>query len=99
MWGLRLDLLDEATNYDPTEFIAETGVRVLDIGSAQDWHDAVVRFPREHGGRLYLDWPLVSEQFEAVHLTLAAVAAFQGIELATSVHSIGPTYWDTETTV
>jgi hypothetical protein len=75
-----------------------TSVRVYEVRDAARWVELITSYPRTGAGFLHPDWAAVVADWDAVHITLRAVAAAQGFSFATP-H--GPTiapYWDTEST-
>lgn len=47
---------------------------------------------------LYPDWRAVAQRYDAVHMTLRAIAATQGLLFPTDEGQIAPTFWDVEST-
>jgi len=77
----------------------EDGVAVLEIDSARGWRDFVQAFPRVRGRFISPDWTQVACEYDAVHITLAAIIATQAFTFAATPHVIAPSYWDIETTL
>jgi hypothetical protein len=76
----------------------EDGVRVAEIDSARAWVGLVEAFPRTRDGFLVPDWREVAREFDAVHVSLRAVAAVQGFHVRASGGLIPPAFWDVEST-
>ena len=72
--------------------------RVREITSATEWANLLAEYGVPTGGTVHLDWPAVAAEYDAVHLTLRAVAAVQGIVLRTPGGPAGPVLWDVEST-
>jgi hypothetical protein len=51
-----------------------------------------------NGGLIYRDWPAVARDWDAVHKTLRAIAAIQGMRLRTPKGLLAPCYRDVGTT-
>jgi hypothetical protein len=75
-----------------------SGVRVYEVGDAARWVRLISGYPRETKGYLHPDWTAVAGVYDAVHITLRAVAATQGLSFATSGGPTASPYWDTEQT-
>jgi hypothetical protein len=75
------------------------GSRVLEISTAAQWLELALTAPRQDQGVIYPDWPAVAKRWDGVHLTLSAIAATQGICIATKNATVAPTYWDVESTL
>jgi hypothetical protein len=71
---------------------------VAEIASATQWAEFVSAHARHVGGAIYPDWVAISRSFDAVHITLPAIAAAQGFALTTADGTIAPAFWDVETT-
>ena len=73
---------------------------VAEIDSAEAWARFVQRYPRLVNGHIYPDWRSAAEDYDGVHLALAAVVAGQGwfLRPADGVATIAASYWDTECT-
>lgn len=78
---------------------ARDDAAVLEITSAREWADFVAAYGRRHEEMIYPYWPTVARDFDGIHLTLRAILAIQGFELATSRGPTAPTYWDVESTL
>lgn len=76
----------------------ELGARVLEVVSAADWADLILTYPRRLGDDLHPDWRAVADHHDAVHVTLRAILAAQGLYLQTSEGTTAPAFWDVETT-
>lgn len=78
---------------------AATDLTVREITSAADWAAFVREHPRRHGPLLYPDWVAAAANYDAVHMTLPAIAATQGLLLATETGPVAAPYWDIESTL
>ncbi|HEV3153929.1 MAG TPA: hypothetical protein VGZ02_09010 [Candidatus Baltobacteraceae bacterium] len=76
----------------------EREARVYEIRDATHWVKLIAEHPRIEAGFVYPDWTMIAARWDAVHISLRAVAAAQGVSFATA---LGPTvapYWDVEST-
>lgn len=73
--------------------------KVWEIDSAGTWCDLVQAYATRADGLLHPDWHAIATDFDAVHMTLAAVVATQGFTFVGTAGSIAPAYWDLETTL
>ncbi len=103
MWQMYLECGDKSELFrrpwhiwslDPHEKI-----RIYEIKSAEDWMKLVRTYPEEEKGLLYPDWKTIAHHFDAIHITLRAIVAIQGIHFSTGKGLIAPSYWDVETTL
>lgn len=76
----------------------EDDVKIAEITSATTWVKFVRAYPRICEGRLYPDWVKVARDFDAVHMTLSAIAAVQGFNFSTPDGVIPAESWDVEST-
>ena len=72
---------------------------VREVTAASDWVDFVLSHPRREGDLLFPDWIAVARHYDAVHMTLRAIAAVQGLCFPTEHGTVAPTYWDVESTL
>jgi hypothetical protein len=72
---------------------------VLEITSASQWVDFVLSHPLRARGLLFPDWKSVARHYDAVHVTLRAIAAIQGIFFATEQGLVADSFWDVESTL
>jgi hypothetical protein len=77
----------------------EPDVAVLEIATAAAWVELVRAYPRRDDDRLAPDWGAVAREWDAVHLTLGAVIATQGIRFPAGEATVLPPYWDVESTL
>jgi hypothetical protein len=77
---------------------AASNARIFEVGSAQDWVRLVQAFPARQGRAVYPDWRNIASEYDAVHLSLAAIVAIQGIKLTLGRCFAVEGYWDVETT-
>ena len=74
------------------------GVRIREISTAAEWAELILRYPLVTDDLIYPDWPEVAKDYDAVHLTVRAIAAIQGLRLQVRQGMLAPSYWDVETT-
>jgi hypothetical protein len=102
MWRTYLDLNRGSTLFPLPWRTWAMGVRpdarVREVTSAAQWVEFVLSNPLRHGDLLYPDWKAVARSYDAVHLTLRAIAAIQGMYLAVNRDTMAPVYWDVEST-
>jgi hypothetical protein len=102
MWRIYLDFDgDSATFLKPWQvwrLHTDAAAKIRDITTAADWEELVLHYPAFTGGLIYPDWRSIAEEWDAVHITVRAIAAIQGIRLRTPRGLLGPSYWDVETT-
>jgi len=75
------------------------GIRVYEVVNAQAWANLAQRYPLEQDGLLYPDWPSIAGGYDAVHVTVPAIVATQGLRLTTESGTLAETYWDVEQTL
>ncbi|MHB8471028.1 MAG: hypothetical protein ACYDCH_14930 [Gaiellaceae bacterium] len=81
-------------------FVAQPGVKIIEVTSASSWVDFVKSAPLVHDGYVYPDWLKISRRWDAVHVTARAVAAIQGIGFTRGDETVlAPAYWDVESTL
>ncbi|MGH3993459.1 MAG: hypothetical protein ACRDSN_13480, partial [Pseudonocardiaceae bacterium] len=81
---------------------------VHEISSAAQWVDFVRSYPLRRGALVYPDWPSAARDLDAVHVTLRAIAAIQGLrfpagefpadEFPADGAAVAASYWDVEST-
>ena len=71
---------------------------VREIADAAGWVDFVHTYPRRHHDLLYPDWRRAAADLDAVHVTLRAIAAIQGLRIRTARGDAAASYWDVECT-
>jgi hypothetical protein len=102
MWRLYLDLGHYSSNFPYPwhvwKVVSGTTVRVCDVTTAAQWEELVLRHPAVSDGLIYPDWQAIAQEWDAVHITIRAIAAIQGMRLQTSQGLLAPSYWDVETT-
>jgi len=102
MWRAYLDLYEGSAVPPPVWHVwaltARQDAAVLEITTATEWAAFIDRFPAETGGLLYPDWQAVATQFDAVHMTIRAIAAVQGLCFYVLNGITAPAYWDVEAT-
>jgi hypothetical protein len=80
------------------ELLIDEDINVVEITSATRWVEFVCAYPRIHEGHLYPDWVKASQEIDAVHMTLPAIAAAQGFSFSTPQGVIPEGSWDVEST-
>lgn len=102
MWRQYLDLNRGATLYPLPWSVwaieAVNSAQVFEISSAAEWVKLVLSYPRREKELLYPDWSSIARKYDAVHMTLRAITAIQGIFFQTHQGIMAPTYWDIEST-
>ncbi len=78
---------------------SEKGVRIREITSANDWVELVLSHPFESQGLLFPDWKCLAKKYDAIHMTLKAILAIQGIYFSSKKGFIARSYWDIESTL
>lgn len=72
---------------------------VHEIKSAVQWVEFVLSYPRRVGELLFPDWELAARHCDAVHMTLRAIVATQGLYFSTEPGIVAAPYWDVESTL
>ena len=102
MWSALLGL-DESMMYRLSRYTWEleidSDVTVAEIGSATAWVEFVCAHARISEGLVYPDWVSIAHEWDAIHVTLPAIAAAQGFHFSTSCGVMAPAFWDVESTV
>jgi hypothetical protein len=80
------------------ELAIDKDARIAEIRGATDWVDFVCAHSRFSDGLIFPDWAGIAQSYDAVHLTLRAIAAAQGFSFDTPHGVIPPAFWDAETT-
>jgi hypothetical protein len=80
------------------ELEVNADIKIAEITSASSWVELVCSHGRASKGFLYPDWLKIAREFDAVHITLPAIAAAQGFYFSVPAGVIPPTFWDVETT-
>jgi len=103
MWRTYLDLYRGSDLYplpwNAWDLHAHAQARVREVVTAQDWARLVEDYPLTHAGQAYPDWKAVTADHDAVHLTLTAVVAIQGLPMRTAAGPTAPAFWDIESTL
>lgn len=103
MWWCYLQLNEGSTLFPRPHRIwsleAAVSARVLEIETASEWVDFVRANPLQHEGLVYPSWRNAARRWDAIHMTVGAVAATQGISFTTDGAVTAPCYWDVETTL
>lgn len=102
MWRIYLDLDENSRTFLRPWYVwrfdTSATAKVRDITTAADWEELALRYPASGGGLIYPDWKSIAQDWDAVHITVRAIAAIQGIRLRTPRGVLAPSYWDVETT-
>jgi hypothetical protein len=102
MWRLYLDLGHYSSTFLRPWYVWEvnsnTAARVYDLTTASQWEELALRYPLVNENLIYPDWRKIAQDWHAVHVTVRAIAAIQGMRLQTSRGLLAPSYWDVETT-
>jgi len=72
--------------------------RVYEIRDAAQWVKLITAHPRVEAGFVHPDWTTIADRWDAVHVTLRAIAAAQGFSFATALGPTTAPYWDVEST-
>ncbi len=73
-------------------------VRIYEIYNASRWVDLITAHPRIERGFLHPDWAAVASNWDAIHITLRAITAAQGMSFTTAYGPTVAPYWDVEST-
>jgi hypothetical protein len=74
-------------------------ISVYELDSAAAWVGLVENHPIAHKGLVYPDWAAIAHEYDAVHVTLRAIAATQGMAFITEHGLSAAAYWDVESTL
>lgn len=74
-------------------------VRVHEITTASEWVEFVLSHPRREHELLFPNWGSVARDHDAVHMTLRAIGATQGLYFPTAQGIVAAPYWDIESTL
>jgi hypothetical protein len=66
------------------------GSESLERTTAAQWKQLALRYPAINEDRIYLDWQTMVQDWDAVHISISAVAAIQGVRLQTPSGVAGP---------
>lgn len=101
MWRMYLRGYEDSSLYpDPSitwHVRPRHDVAVYEIDGATRWVELLDSYPRIHQGLVYPDWARIAELYDAIHVTLRAVVATQGISFAGRGGPTAPPFWDVET--
>lgn len=103
MWRIYLEI-NEGSSLFPKPWhvwhVAPTEpLRVLEVTTATDWVNFVLAWPARADGLVYPHWSKAASEWDAVHMSLRAVAATQALYLRSGNSTIAPPYWDVESTL
>lgn len=73
--------------------------RVFELTSAQRWVELVQTYPLEADDKMAPNWAAIADSYDAVHMTVPAIAATQGVVFREDRVSIAAPYWDVESTL
>jgi hypothetical protein len=72
---------------------------VHEITTAAEWVGFVLSHPRREHELLFPNWESVARNYDAVHMTLRAIGATQGLYFPTEQGIVAAPYWDIESTM
>ena len=103
MWRLYLEL-HRGSSLHPlpwhTSALEPFGHAVVhEITNAVEWVRFVLAHPRHGNELIFPSWGSVALHHDAVHMTLRAIAATQGLYFATEKGIVAAPYWDVESTL
>jgi len=102
MWRLYLDLGRYSSNFPQPWHVwkvdSSAAARVCDATTAAQWEELTLRYPAVKEDLIYPDWRAIAQDWDAVHITIRAIAAIQGMRIQSSRGLLAPSYWDVETT-
>jgi hypothetical protein len=103
MWRLYLDL-NWGSTLSPLPWHTwavqpRREIRIREITTAADWVDFVRSYPIQDGQLLYPDWSAAARDWDAVHMTLRAITASQGLYFPAERGIVAAPYWDIESTL
>lgn len=103
MWGSYVDLFsDDVLWHRPWsawKLLTSGPPVVAQVTGAQDWTALVQQHGVAAGEFIHPDWASMTSQYDAVHVTPAAVCAIEGFALRGSSGILRPTYWSVESTL
>lgn len=101
-WRAYLDVTSPSTLHPRPWFTwklqPDVNARVYEVTTASAWSRLVHDNPIGDRGLLYPDWGQIAKRFDAVHLTMPAVLALQGLMIRTEGGTLAPLFWDAEST-
>jgi hypothetical protein len=103
MWREYLDLHRGSTLH-PTPWhswtlIPDEDIAVREITTATHWVEFVRSYARQIGTLIYPDWTKIAAHYHAVHVTMRAIAAIQGLRFPVTDGIVQAAYWDVESTL
>jgi hypothetical protein len=103
MWRIYLDMSNMESIYrypwGTWKVTVSDGVAIREVGTAQDWVNLIQSYPVTSDSFLYPDWRKIAEEYDAVHLTLRAIAAIEGLPFGTPCGVIPRSFWGVESTL
>lgn len=72
---------------------------VHEITTATEWVNFVLSHPRQEHELIFPNWESVAHHYDAVHMTLRAIGATQGLYCQTEQGIVAAPYWDMESTM
>lgn len=72
---------------------------VCEITTATEWVEFVLAHPRQEHELIFPNWESVARRYDAVHMTLRAIGATQGLYCQTEQGIVAAPYWDIESTM
>lgn len=103
MWRIYLDLNQGSTLYPRPWYTwaikPHRHAVVHELAAASHWVELVLSHPLRNGELLFPDWSSVARDYDAVHMTLRAIVATQGLYFPTEKGIVAAPYWDIESTL
>ena len=102
MWRAYLDVGDDrglfSRPFRAWKVRPHPDVRVVEIASAMQWVDFVRQHPLRRGPLLRPNWEDAARAYDAVHVTLQAIVAMQGLSFPIEEGVVEGDFWDVEQT-
>lgn len=103
MWRAYLEINRESTlnplPWYTWSILPRQDAIVHEISTATQWVDFILSYPLRDGLLLFPDWKAAAQQCDAIHMSMRAVCATQGLYFLTKYGMVAPTYWDVESTL
>jgi hypothetical protein len=74
-------------------------LRIFGVSNASTWVALVERYPTRVAEYVYPDWKSIAEEYDAIHISPAAICAIEGLAMESSGGLIAPAYWSVESTI
>jgi len=102
MWRLYLELYRDASPlrlpWHTWLIGAKPNSAVKEVTTAAEWVEFVRSYPQPAGSLLFPNWRAIAADYDAVHMTIRAIGATQGIGFPTEDGIVAAPYWDVEST-